>query len=77
MEKFKKKMKTDEPAGEESNWLKHKLQVEEEDEESPVLAKDANLKHDSDWYEIHDPRNPINKQRREIDAGIRKKAKKT
>lgn len=29
-----------------------------------VLAKDANTKGD-DWFEIYDPRNPINKRRRE------------
>jgi hypothetical protein len=28
------------------------------------LAKDANLKSD-DWFEIYDPRNPLNKRRRE------------
>lgn len=75
MEKFKKKLKADE--SNESNWLKHKLQVEEENEESaPVLAKDANLKNDSDWYDIHDPKNPLNKQRREMDAGMHKKKAK-
>ena len=77
LEKFKKKLKNDAPAGEESSWLKHKLQVEEEEEENPVLAKDANLKNDADWYDVHDPRNPINKQRREMDAGVRKKKKRT
>ena len=77
LEKFKKKLKNDEPAGEESSsWLKHKLQVEEDEEENPVLAKDANLKNDADWYDIYDPKNPINKQRREMDAGARKKTKR-
>lgn len=33
-------------------------------EENATLAKDANTKSD-DWYEIYDPRNPINKRRRE------------
>lgn len=50
------------------DWLKHKLQIEEE-EDKLVLAKDANLRKEEDWYEIHDSRNPLNKQRREIDAG--------
>lgn len=31
---------------------------------TPVLAKDASTKTD-DWFEIYDPRNPINKRRRE------------
>lgn len=29
----------------------------------PVLARDANMKSD-DWYDITDPRHPINKRRR-------------
>jgi len=33
-------------------------------EELPVLARDANTKEDN-WYDITDPRNPINKRRRE------------
>lgn len=32
-------------------------------EDTPVLARDANTKAD-DWYEIYDPRNPLNKRRR-------------
>lgn len=32
-------------------------------EDTPVLAKDANTK-DDDWFEIYDPRNPLNKRRR-------------
>ena len=40
--------------------LTHKIQCEDK---TPVLAKDANLK-DDDWFEIYDPRNPINKRRR-------------
>ena len=36
--------------------------------DDPVLAKDANTK-DDDWFDIYDPRNPLNKRRR-------KKAKK-
>ena len=54
----------------ESDWLKHKLQVnDEEDDEKLVLAKDANLKNNADWIDIHDPRNPLNQKRRELDAG--------
>ena len=40
--------------------LAHSIQCEDK---TPVLAKDANLK-DDDWFEIYDPRNPINKRRR-------------
>ncbi|XP_063239018.1 spliceosome-associated protein CWC27 homolog [Bacillus rossius redtenbacheri] len=43
------------------SWLTHKLRFEEK---VPVLAKDASTKND-DWFEIFDPRNPINKRRRE------------
>lgn len=32
-------------------------------DDTPVLARDANMKQD-DWYEIFDPRNPLNKRRR-------------
>lgn len=32
-------------------------------DDAPVLARDANTKQD-DWYEIYDPRNPLNKRRR-------------
>ncbi|XP_043477195.1 spliceosome-associated protein CWC27 homolog [Leptopilina heterotoma] len=40
--------------------LAHSLHCEDK---NPVLARDANLK-DDDWFEIYDPRNPINKRRR-------------
>ncbi|KAH1014778.1 spliceosome-associated protein CWC27 homolog [Dendroctonus ponderosae] len=41
------------------NWINHKLTFSD----NVVLAKDANTKSD-DWFEIYDPRNPINKRRR-------------
>ena len=41
--------------------LAHTLKSEEH---GPTLARDANTKGD-DWFEITDPRNPINKRRRE------------
>lgn len=44
--------------------LSHKLKFDAND---PVLAKDANKK-DDDWYEVYDPRNPLNKRRRGEDA---------
>jgi len=53
-----------EQAGENSeddNWLSHKLDFSES--EAAVLAKDASKKQD-DWYDIYDPRNPINKRKR-------------
>ncbi|XP_033332178.2 spliceosome-associated protein CWC27 homolog [Megalopta genalis] len=42
------------------SWMVHSLQCEEK---APVLAKDASTK-DDDWFEIYDPRNPLNKRRR-------------
>lgn len=48
--------------------MSHKLTFEEKD---PVLAKDANTK-DDDWFEIYDPRNPLNKRRRGENAKTKK-----
>lgn len=42
------------------SWMTHALRCEEK---TPVLAKDASTKAD-DWFEIYDPRNPLNKRRR-------------
>lgn len=42
------------------NWLSHRLQFEKND---PILAKDAATK-DDDWYDVYDPRNPLNKRKR-------------
>lgn len=42
------------------SWMVHALRCEEK---VPVLAKDASTK-DDDWFEIYDPRNPLNKRRR-------------
>ncbi|XP_065206738.1 spliceosome-associated protein CWC27 homolog [Planococcus citri] len=50
-----------EPADDWTDLLNHRLECDSND----VLAKDANTKAD-DWYEIYDPRNPINKRRREL-----------
>lgn len=41
--------------------LTHELHFEER---GAVLAKDASTKGD-DWFDIYDPRNPINKRKRE------------
>lgn len=53
----KKDTEDDEPNDE---FLAHALHCEEK---APVLAKDASTKND-DWFEIYDPRNPLNKRRR-------------
>ncbi|KAG8224839.1 hypothetical protein J437_LFUL002286 [Ladona fulva] len=45
-----------------SLMLVHKLEYEDE---TPILAKDANKAKGDDWFEIYDPRNPINQRRRE------------
>lgn len=42
------------------NWLSHELHFVEQ---GAILAKDAATKQD-DWYDVYDPRNPINKRRR-------------
>jgi peptidyl-prolyl cis-trans isomerase SDCCAG10 len=41
-----------------------------------VLAKDANTKSD-DWYDVFDPRNPINKRRRKEDEKPKGKSRKS
>merc|ERR1712173_22607 len=51
----------DELAGD--DWMKNTLRFDTND---PVLAKDASTK-DDDWFDIYDPRNPLNKRRREND----------
>lgn len=42
-------------------WMRNTLHSDEL--QQPVLAKDASTKND-DWFEIYDPRNPLNKRRR-------------
>lgn len=59
----------DAPGDEDENWLTHKLSF---DSNGPVLAKDASTKAD-DWFDITDPRNPINKRRREAGKSQQKK----
>ncbi|KAF5297930.1 hypothetical protein FQA39_LY11915 [Lamprigera yunnana] len=51
---------TDELENENESWMTHELHFVNNE---PVLAKDANTKGD-DWFEIYDPRNPLNKRRR-------------
>lgn len=50
----------DEDDPRDESWMTHTLHCEEK---APVLAKDASTK-DDDWFEIYDPRNPLNKRRR-------------
>ncbi|CAO1330380.1 unnamed protein product [Diamesa serratosioi] len=73
LEKFKNRLHsvqetnpgTTKDAGEhdsdDENWLSHKLDFSES--EAAVLAKDASTKQE-DWYDIYDPRNPLNKRKR-------------
>lgn len=42
------------------DWLRHTLRFKES---VPILAKDASTKND-DWYDVYDPRNPLNKRKR-------------
>ena len=60
----------DDDSDDDDNWMANSgLNFKSND---PVLAKDASTK-DDDWFDIYDPRNPMNKRRRENDA---KKSKK-
>ena len=43
-------------------WMTHKFTCNKEDE-GPVLAKDANLLGEGDWYDIYDPRSKIAQRR--------------
>lgn len=52
--------KSDEDDLKDESWLAHTLRF---DETSDVLAKDASTKKD-DWYDVYDPRNPLNKRKR-------------
>jgi len=54
------------------DWMKNTLVFQND---APVLAKDASTK-DDDWFDIYDPRNPLNKRRREKDAGDGANARK-
>lgn len=54
------------------NWLSHRLQFEKND---PILAKDAATK-DDDWYDVYDPRNPLNKRKRGEKIERKEKPKK-
>ncbi|PSN39805.1 Peptidyl-prolyl cis-trans isomerase CWC27 [Blattella germanica] len=62
----------DKMENEDEDWLTHQLRFEAN---VPVLAKDASTKGD-DWFEIYDPRNPINKRRRETSKDLMKSKEK-
>ncbi|XP_058833411.1 spliceosome-associated protein CWC27 homolog [Topomyia yanbarensis] len=54
------------------NWLSHRLQFEKND---PILAKDAVTKDDG-WYDVYDPRNPLNKRKRGEKVDTKEKPQK-
>lgn len=54
------------------SWMKHKFSCEKEDEK-PVLAKDANMRGENDWYDIYDPRNKMNQRKAEMASSSGKK----
>merc|ERR1719486_952846 len=59
VKKADEKTEADEEEDEEivgDDWMKNSLVFEND---APVLAKDASSK-DDDWFDIYDPRNPIN-----------------
>ena len=58
----------DDSDDDDGNWMKNTLKFESD---APVLAKDASTK-DDDWFDIYDPRNPMNKRRRHNDAKKKK-----
>lgn len=59
-------------ADNDDSWMTHKLDFSES--QIAVLAKDASKKED-DWYDIFDPRNPLNKRKRGIDEKSSKRRK--
>lgn len=61
--KTKKLNEDDEDIPFKDSWLTHKMTCTGDDE--IVLAKDANVGKEDDWFDIYDPRNPLNKRRRE------------
>ena len=66
--KQKQSEQKDSDSDDDENWMNNTLKFQSED---PVLAKDASTK-DDDWFDIYDPRNPMNKRRRQNDAKKKK-----
>lgn len=63
--KLKQQQEQQEKEGEEAlavDWMGHRFTCAKE-EERPVLAKDANMRGESDWYDLYDPRNKIAQRR--------------
>lgn len=50
------------------NWLSHTLRFSEQ---GNILARDASTKQD-DWYDVYDPRNPLNKRKRGDHKAVKK-----
>lgn len=69
LSKFRSKLKQQqdkvEKEGQEAlavDWMGHRFTCSKE-EEGPVLAKDANMRGESDWYDLSDPRNKMAQRR--------------
>uniref|UniRef100_A0A674PAR6 Spliceosome-associated protein CWC27 homolog n=1 Tax=Takifugu rubripes TaxID=31033 RepID=A0A674PAR6_TAKRU len=60
----------DDEEDDDKGWMGHVLQFDEQSRK----VKDANV-HDEDTFEIYDPRNPVNKRRREESKKILKEKK--
>ncbi|XP_056874498.1 spliceosome-associated protein CWC27 homolog [Takifugu flavidus] len=60
----------DDEEDDDKGWMGHVLQFDEQSRK----VKDANM-HDEDTFEIYDPRNPVNKRRREESKKILKEKK--
>lgn len=61
-------------SGADISWLSHKLSCQKEDEK-PVLAKDANMRGEGDWYDIYDPRNKMNQRKAAFESSSSSKKK--
>ena len=67
LSKFRSKLKAQQQVEEEdepiaTDWMGHRFTCSKEDER-PVLAKDANMRGEADWYDLYDPRNKIAQRR--------------
>ena len=62
LSKFKQKLQSEDSEETGSSWLSHKFVCSKE-EEGPVLAKDANMRGEGEWYDLYDPRNKIAQRR--------------
>ena len=66
IQKFRNALKSDSKKpmidGGRTDFKTHKMNCAGDDE--IVLARDANIRNEEDWFDIYDPRNSINKRRR-------------